>query len=84
MEGERVVLSCKGGHVTVNDGAAACDKCATFALARTDLARVVVGLVAPSALVTEGKARCEPRAALASVERRRNGLRRADQRTSSL
>ncbi|NMC04526.1 MAG: GNAT family N-acetyltransferase [Candidatus Lokiarchaeota archaeon] len=68
VDGERVVLSCKGGHVVVNDGTSSCDGCATFSLARTDLARVVTGLVAPSVLVTEGKARCEPRVTLAQLD----------------
>lgn len=66
--GERVLLSCTSGHVTIKDGQLARGRCAAFTLSRNDLARVVTGRIAPTALVKGGKARCEPPAMLEQLD----------------
>ncbi len=69
VDGEHVLLSCASGHVAIRDGGtSAGDRGAVLSLARNDFARVVTGQAAPSALVDEGKARCEPRAVLEQLD----------------
>jgi len=69
VDGERVVISWKSGHLAILDEGPAKEKRgAVFSLTRNDLARVVAGQATPSALVKEGKASCEPRIVLERLD----------------
>jgi GNAT superfamily N-acetyltransferase len=68
VDGERVLLSCSSGHLTLKDGDVVGGRGATLALSRDDIARVVTGRITPSTLVKEGKARCDRHTVLAQLD----------------
>jgi GNAT superfamily N-acetyltransferase len=68
VDGERILLSCKSGHLTIKDGKGATGQYAAFTLSRSDLAVAATGRAAPTALVKQGRARCEPRAVLEQLD----------------
>ncbi|MEX2681646.1 MAG: GNAT family N-acetyltransferase [Candidatus Sigynarchaeota archaeon] len=69
VDGERVTLSRASGHLVIHEGGSTKgNRGAVFALTRNDLARIVAGQTTPSTLVREGKACCEPQAALEQLD----------------